>query len=1296
MNQDEGCRPTQIHGGNMFTVSTTKAIVRIILIVLFAVIVIATSSETKNRFNVFVYQDLTYPGDSINNYDSFYFTLDSFGASHFYTLNPKIAAENSKLDTGGYLDIKYYSSYFYGDDMYIGDNNTFDIFWNVVRTYNLSMLSTNLNVLNGYKRNRASSEYGMPIIDNSVLDIDLGYDVLWAQAGVDPAGLLHGQFVEGVFHLASKGALVNDTIVFEVFLKIGDTAGNDDDIIAKLMIDDVRGARWAEFGCLYDTTREYYNKNSVQKYNDTLLIIGTSNGADTVTPLSNYNSPLQISFCADLEGYTTQSFDLQNICYVNPLDSADTVCSYPFRFLKEIKRGEFPDSSGYHSFKMTWIRHPSAWSIYAFKIYWTGIEDLYLDSLKLYNDLGVHFYALVDDSLTEVKQRIEGWYSGDNADAKNTAGFYIWDEMSGAELQSIARFYTMLNSLDETYPNELITTLGAYNNPVNGKLGSDYFKTYIQYTNENYFVVDMYPNDCKYSSSSDTADAFNIQTSFNAFERNLIIAKKEANETNPPVDFWVTLPTFAITNEGPKGTWVKNLRLYTAEEYRAIVNLCLSYGASGIGYWTYVTQGGCESTPPDYSCDDLPKYYNVGEKSMRESGQPFFNITAYNDSLVALSPSCSSYTYEPYRYFGLVDRDANNDAVPTPLWDSIRTINMYLDSMAYFFLNADWIQAGRINEATTLSGTFIDSIKSDLYDDSLAFIHVAFFEKDFEDYAYITNRRVQRGQHGKVDTQTVDVYMPGEGRYELWDIYENSCDTVWDSAGVLTFTKKLDPGEAVLMKTVPLNTTWSGTWDESWLTWPDFSTVRLVGDLTIPAGKTLSLNSIYIRSTPYSDSLMAGSDTAKVEIIVEGELRTGGGSGRTTFTTDGTTDSSWYGIRVQNSGKIFIDNSIIKNAYTGIRIVNNTPDTIKNTRFENCFMYGIRSQSNDNLYLVYDSFFESSSGYGIWIQNTDSSTIINKCYFEDVKYAAYFYYYSNAILDNSTFIRYIRDSILSPAITVTSNSGTKIRSCEIRDYQIGVKGELRSNNMEVIGCTFDSDSLTPYVRPRMYIGIQVGRGSNCRIRGNCFNAIDSRHVYEALAIADLGVSQDLGNNSFNYDSAWSEVEYKWEYFPEMAFEHGTLCFPSCNCSRDAWGNFWDPIAVSKGFWISCNTDTSESRGPFAQCFGFPPGGAKFSELNENDDNLPLQFSVSQNYPNPFNPSTVINFTLPENVVVTIEIFNVLGQKVITLVDRDFHSGEHQIVWPGTDQTGRSVSSGIYFYRIVAGDNIATKKMMLLK
>lgn len=94
--------------------------------------------------------------------------------------------------------------------------------------------------------------------------------------------------------------------------------------------------------------------------------------------------------------------------------------------------------------------------------------------------------------------------------------------------------------------------------------------------------------------------------------------------------------------------------------------------------------------------------------------------------------------------------------------------------------------------------------------------------------------------------------------------------------------------------------------------------------------------------------------------------------------------------------------------------------------------------------------------------------------------------------------------------------------------------------------------------------------------------------------------------------------------------------------------------------------------------------------------LPESFALEQNWPNPFNPSTQIQFETKFSSTAKLDIFNILGQRVATLIDRYLSAGRHTVTWAGTDQTGNTVPSGIYFYRLSVGEVSETKRMILIK
>ncbi|MBT6159896.1 MAG: T9SS type A sorting domain-containing protein, partial [Candidatus Marinimicrobia bacterium] len=96
------------------------------------------------------------------------------------------------------------------------------------------------------------------------------------------------------------------------------------------------------------------------------------------------------------------------------------------------------------------------------------------------------------------------------------------------------------------------------------------------------------------------------------------------------------------------------------------------------------------------------------------------------------------------------------------------------------------------------------------------------------------------------------------------------------------------------------------------------------------------------------------------------------------------------------------------------------------------------------------------------------------------------------------------------------------------------------------------------------------------------------------------------------------------------------------------------------------------------------------------ENIPIEYSLYANYPNPFNPVTRIDYGLPEENHVTMIIYDIMGREIKTLVNNIQTAGYKSIIWDGTNTFGNSVSAGMYFYAIQAGDFRQVRKMVLLK
>jgi hypothetical protein len=107
----------------------------------------------------------------------------------------------------------------------------------------------------------------------------------------------------------------------------------------------------------------------------------------------------------------------------------------------------------------------------------------------------------------------------------------------------------------------------------------------------------------------------------------------------------------------------------------------------------------------------------------------------------------------------------------------------------------------------------------------------------------------------------------------------------------------------------------------------------------------------------------------------------------------------------------------------------------------------------------------------------------------------------------------------------------------------------------------------------------------------------------------------------------------------------------------------------------------------------PPAVAKEGRSEQPE---PTRFELHGNYPNPFNPTTTIRYDLPSAEHVRLEIFNIKGERIRVLVDRQQPSGRHDVVWDGRNASGQAVATGVYLYRLRAGSAVETRKMQLLK
>jgi hypothetical protein len=151
-------------------------------------------------------------------------------------------------------------------------------------------------------------------------------------------------------------------------------------------------------------------------------------------------------------------------------------------------------------------------------------------------------------------------------------------------------------------------------------------------------------------------------------------------------------------------------------------------------------------------------------------------------------------------------------------------------------------------------------------------------------------------------------------------------------------------------------------------------------------------------------------------------------------------------------------------------------------------------------------------------------------------------------------------------------------------------------------------------------------------------------------------------------------------FSTTVFDDSTLTTPSREVG---------PLQINTDYYWRAAAKNEAGMSPYSPIWGFTTGTT--SVLERLDNSIPTEYMLEQNYPNPFNSSTTIRFSLPRAGHVTLKVFNMFGEELAVLASKELPAGTYTTNWDAT-----SIASGIYFYRLQAGDYIATKKLISLK
>ncbi|MBD3218744.1 MAG: M6 family metalloprotease domain-containing protein [candidate division Zixibacteria bacterium] len=217
---------------------------------------------------------------------------------------------------------------------------------------------------------------------------------------------------------------------------------------------------------------------------------------------------------------------------------------------------------------------------------------------------------------------------------------------------------------------------------------------------------------------------------------------------------------------------------------------------------------------------------------------------------------------------------------------------------------------------------------------------------------------------------------------------------------------------------------------------------------------------------------------------------------------------------------------------------------------------------------------------------------------------------------------------------------------------------------------------------------------------------------EGLLVYHIDDTQDDGSGSPDNDNEWyppshtssgnylvalEQADGLWQLEQKLSSGDSGDPFPGSTVNR----NFSPLTTPNSNDYNDDNTlvaitNISDSGPNMSADFTVSFASSAEDEIEIEDEVLPEEFELAQNYPNPFNAETKISFSLSEPGEVSLEVYNVIGQKVRTLTSEIYEPGNYEIHWDGLSESGQPAASGLYFYRLETIEGAICKKMLLMK
>jgi hypothetical protein len=485
------------------------------------------------------------------------------------------------------------------------------------------------------------------------------------------------------------------------------------------------------------------------------------------------------------------------------------------------------------------------------------------------------------------------------------------------------------------------------------------------------------------------------------------------------------------------------------------------------------------------------------------------------------------------------------------------------------------------------------------------------------------------------------------------------------------------------------------------LTWSN--DVPIVGDVIVDEDATLRLED------GANLHFYGGAGIPYLQIL--GSLVADGNTAdRCRFVPSDSSIQNWWGIRVENNGIVQLRYSDVAYAIEGITIFGDSTVSLNN-----CSVYANQGagilMDGGGLRLYVDSTMVTGNTYGLKKIGPGSSDIIM---------------YRSSIDSNSTVGIYIEDAarleLRKSDIKCNPDYGAYLEevtgiidSCDFYGndtYGLYILGGLASLDSLLITNNFVRlNDFFPWTGVQYGVYFEDVSGLT-RMSGN-----EIHHYYQGGVCFDASIvlmeDNDIYENDFNgvfFTNLSSGAHVSGNVFEnnQIGVKTDVGCYPilgdgliagyntlQLNSQYEmmaSWLDIYD-VKAENNYWGASKPPKQKIYGPV----DYNPWLTYDPNKRESETRMPKELSLKQNFPNPFNPSTVIEFELPEPASVSIEIFNILGQRVGLVVADKFQAGFHQVVWSGKSDNGMDLASGVYFYVLwVNGDFFDAKKMMILK